>query len=137
SGRDIQHFTVVFIELYGKMVLERGRITPEIDDYVKDCPARTSYDFDFFKRCHLIVHAAERAFSVIKRNAALGNTSFQPLRLEFIFAKSTGKISPNIIESLRFDNISPRHFRRLKDHWRALRVFARKPPGSLSRRNAN
>jgi len=103
-------------QFHGHPLLERRRRRSQVHDHVVDSAGRAANQLCFCVRRGLIVHAAQGAFFLVKRNIALDKASSHSAALEFLFAKGPRKEPTIIGRHLQIDNESSGKFTGCKDH---------------------
>src|SRR4051794_29430431 len=82
-----------------------GAFGPKVHNYVDDRAARGSYQFCFGSGRILEVHAAQRAFALVKRNVGLRDHRFQSVIREFMLTERAREKTPAVFQSLYVNNV--------------------------------
>ncbi len=101
---DVEHFVVLRRKLDGKMLLERWRGTPDVDDDVIDRSRCAPYKLCFRKRNSLVMHSPQRAFPLVEGNVALRYLRVESVRFKFLPAECAGKKPALVCVLFQFDH---------------------------------
>jgi hypothetical protein len=81
----------------------RGRVRPEVDNYVEDDAAHASDQLGFFERAYLEMHATDRAGALSDTHVALCYDVSQSLFSKLICTESAREITPLVQVGLHID----------------------------------
>ena len=112
---DEEHGAVLRGKLDGKVLLERRRGRPQVNDDVINRSRGTPHELGFRKRRNLEVHASQRAFSFVERDVALFHMRADSVDFKFLPAEGAGEKPALIGMRLQFDYKCAGQFRLRKN----------------------